>query len=435
MSIMIKSENFDDLRTRFFNKSDDSDTILHICDIGQSIERLEIHSHLLVLKSASRYIQSYLTFNLNQHNLNHFSNGQGGLIPTKLLLRLELDFSNGLSNEVVSLFFSLFYVKHFNEEQLKEAIHYHILELYELACYFLFDALVVYIEQYLIATMSLTYFTPLTRFCLTMEESSGNYQIIESKAYLFTRLLQWYQCCIDPSTSFLSYNEGKCDSDYYADHKTTILRNLSQRIKNIDKCQLPIKSITKPNSLITRLQHYHRICPSCLESTSKKNRIGAFSYIELGHLTQTSINGSETYFFRLKKRFVSRHGSPLSHNNANNNTIEMTRQYSHKRQRLNTEEEEDEILYQCDSHITLLSRKRIIDTKEDTYNEKDISMPTEIAKFLTHKPKHCYEGHCDQCNLRKSIYIIVLDITLHNQSLILPPEEMTMQVEESILHL
>ena len=441
MMTTSRNENFSNLRNEFFNKSDDSDLVLHISDIGSPIKRLEIHAHRMVMKSASRYIHSCLNSRLNYQNRS--------LINEKVVLKLELDFTgNALSDDVVILFFSLFYLNRFDNE---EELHYNILEIYELATFFLFDALTHYIENYLMATMSLSYFTPLCRFCLTFDEASNRYEMIESKAPLFTRLLQWYQCCVDIPTELpqLPYS-SICDSNYYARHKESIITDLSRRVNNIDRCQLPRKEISK-----STLRYYHRICPGCLEFTD--NRIGSFYYSDLGQLKKTYRNGSETFFFRLKKKksVSSNRHSPQRNNQPATITVELTRRATYteqpykKRARLNgeeggedwleeEEEEEDTNRYLCKSRVTLLSQKQEKDIIDSVYSEKDISVPTEIGHFEPHKVKHCYVGQCDQCTntSRQEIYIIILDVSLSREAYNAPiQEEMGMQVEESTAYI
>lgn len=446
---MTGGENFGNLRTLFFNKSDCSDLVLHICDIGQQEKRVEIHSHLVVLCSASRYIQSCLTSIMNHQNVNRIQTTDTQLVRNKLILRLEIDFStNELSNEVVQLFFSLFYVQRFDDPHSAETekIQYHILELYELACHFLYDSLIVYIEQYLIANMNIGYFTPLYRFCLISDPSNGRYQMIESKAPLFTRLLQWYECCVDLTIGTPSVSIGALS--YYAEHKTTILEDLYRRVDNIELCQVPSKSISyanTPDRDSISLRYYNRICPSCLENPKKRNIVGAFAYTELGHLTtRGGGDHSETYYFRLKKKVIAIRGSPLR---LQNNTIELTRLRNQpqqiqpggarKRPLSIHDDRPEEKRYECTSKVTLLSKKREKETTENHYSEKDISVPTEIGRFVTHKAKQCYEAHCDQCNIRRHVYIILLDVTLRKER-VLPHsspilEEMEMHVEEPTL--
>lgn len=445
------SENFGNLRSQYFNKSDDSDLLLQINELGTSIKRLEIHAHSLVVKSGSRYIASCLSSGLNHQNRSVVScGGQTPFSRNKIVLRLELDFSNGLSDRVVEFFFSLFYLNRFDHcddsdvenQQIKEELHYNILELYELACYFFFDALTVYIEEHLFSTMSLSYFTPLYRFCLTFDEARNRYSIIESKAALFTRLLQWYQACVDTSIQLLppssSAIEAVCDSDYYAVHKASIIADVWRRVNMIEKCELPSREILRGVEN-TELRYYHRICPTCLDSTDKKaNRIGAFYYADLGQLRKTTRNGSETYFFRLKKKKKLSYATTTRQGDNNNLvTIELTRRRAYKSNTIDTQLEEEhakERRYLCKSRVSLLSRKREIDRLEYSYNQKDISVPTEIGKFTPHKAKYCYDGQCDQCNKSSSIYIVILQISLTKQvcqstSSIL--EEMGMQVDEA----
>ena len=418
----IKSGNFSNLRTQLFNKSACSDVVLHISDIGSSAKRVVIHANSPILYAASRYFQSCLTSLLNECNKKYITTEPGeSILPNKLILRVELDFSQGLTEEVVELFFSLFYLNRFDEEsELADSFHYHILELYELASFFLYDALTAYIEGYLVATMSLAYFTPLWRFCLSFDETNQRYELIESKIRLFERLLQWYECCIDPRPH-TSTIEGKVchNSEYYAHHKETILADVARRVNKIERCYLPRKQVVDQ-----ALFYYHRICGSCLDTNNRKHqRIGNFCYTDLGKLKSES----ETFFFRLKKKtLVNRHSPPSPRYETQPITIEMTR---HRAKRVRKEEEESR--YTCKSRLCLLSRKAECDVTERIYNEKDLSIPSEISSFMPHKAKHCYDGQCDQCHTSQPIYILILRVEFEKAARV--QEEMDMLVEETTL--
>jgi hypothetical protein len=320
----------------------------------------------------------------------------------------------------------------------------------------------VYIEQYFLEGMCLSYFSPLFGFCLSVDSatngsSGAHYKIIPSKAHLFSRLLQWYQCCIDPiAPATYQIPPTEMGTEYFLYHKEVILNDFSQRIENLESCNVPRHQVTllptQASSRKIKLNHYHKICNTCLCNHRKNNTVNAYYYTDLGSLKKTYSNGSETFFFRLKKRVPSNRDSMPPRSNAsssNNNTIELTcvREYTKKRARnsLNmqlVDEEENEwlekeqeqersISYSCESQVTLLSRKRQNDMIDHTYKESDISRPTAISHFLLHKPKYCYEAHCEHCKVKKPVYVFILNVTLSKE--VDPPAEelIGMQVEES----
>jgi len=421
---MIDSRNLSNLRTQFFNKSHCSDLLLQISDIGShpTRQRMAIHANILVLYSASRYFQSCLTSHLNQQNKSITAvNDSGALLPNKLVLKLELDFEQlQLSEEVVELFFSLFYLARFDRDiQIQEALHYNILALYQLASFFLFDALTAYIEEYLIGGMCLAYFTPLFRFCLRLDERSGCYELIEPKEMLFNRLLQWYQCCVESSATLPSNTAVAADTQYYVHDKPFIMEELRRRVTFLEqRCDLPSKEIVRDGGSAESLQlrYYHKICPACLESVSRKScRVGPFGYTDMGKLSDCG----ETFSFRLKKRARTSRHSPRHFEQQESVGIEVTRH------------QQEECRYECKSRVTLLSRKRQCDTKDHHYSEKDISVPSEIATFTPHKVKYCYDGYCEHCHEWTALYILLMCIELrrHLHAPIL--EEMGMHVEEA----
>jgi len=89
--------------------------------------------------------------------------------------------------------------------------------------------------------------------------------------------------------------------------------------------------------------------------------------------------------------------------------------------------------YECESRISLLSRKRHKDKSIQSHSKKNIFIPTEINNFDVHAPKHCYEGRCDHCSILKPIYIMLISIKLSKErssNTNSPLEDMSMMVEE-----
>ena len=419
MITILKNENFGNLLSEYFNKATVSDLVLHIGDTHDTKKvPLLIHTHLMCLHPASEFIRRYLSCFGNDPERCHVS-GQNPLVPNQLNLTINLDYGNGrLNDEVVTLFFSLFYVNRFNEAHLKhnhieEAFYHNILILYELALYFLFDTLIVYIESYFKATMSLAYFNHLSNFCLQPHPLTGAYVLDKKQrgATLYRRLVQWYTTCVggdhvSPSPP-PSIEEQKCDWHYFTRNKQAILGDIAL----IENCRLPKKEARRLADSSLSLDYHRTICETCMDGSKGENVVGSFYYLDMGCLTL----GDYSFFLRLKKKKrIDPRGI------AYDNKLELTMTHTTQQR------------YACKSRISLLSRKSHKDKFLQTQSMKSLFIPTEINNFDAHPVKHCYEGHCDHCTMLKPVYVILMRISLsrEDEDYPHPLEDMTMNVEE-----
>lgn len=390
--------NFANLRTQFFDKANCSDLILHIVDFTNPLKpALVIHSHFIVLYSVSDYIRRRLDSLFENDPSRYRLNNQ-----THLNITLsEVD------DEVVRLFFSLFYVNRFDHEQMSknglgERVHENILTLYDLAQYFLFDTLIAYIDQYFRESMCLSYLTPLLDFCLQQSPETGSHYIDKKRTgTLFNSLIQWYACCADTTEEANS---------------VAMLGDLSQRVENMEECcRIPRKRARRLSGSKTHLEYYHRICDDCMCKSSKHNTVGAFYYLNLGHLSLQHVEdgSTERFFMRLKKQVNNKSGI---------NKIELTR--------IRDKPIENEPV-RCHTELRLLSRKQrreASSTLVQRVEQLHLNVPTEINSFERNALKHCYEAQCDHCALTKPVYILLLDITITSNNL----EDMTMSVEDAV---
>lgn len=437
-----KSENFGNLLSDFYNKAMYSDLVLHIGDTGNPGKTpFVIHTHQLVLHSASEYIRRRLSSCFLEDPSRSYVNNQ-------LQITIQLDYArSGLDDEVVGLFFSLFYVARFDEAHLKanhleERLHHNILVLYDLALYFLFDSLSTYIEQYFKATMCLAYFTPLSLFCLQHNPATATYSVEKQRgSTLYRRLAQWYACCVSGDEEAGAANtvdeekETRCDSQYFSRNKQTILHEMAQ----IENCRLPKKEARRLNDSTIRLDYHRNLCGDCMGNSS--NAVGAFYYLDMGCLTLKYTNGVERFFLRLKKKrrhdvrgVVYDNGMELTMISAMSSPppYKKLRIASHGQQQRWMSPVDESDRYECESRISLLSRKRHKDKSTQSRSKKNIFIPTEINNFDVHAPKHCYEGRCDHCATLKPIYIMLISIKLSKESNSnnSPLEDMSMIVEE-----
>jgi|WetSurMetagenome_2_1015567.scaffolds.fasta_scaffold29695_4 hypothetical protein len=295
-----------------FNNSCLSDLIIHIYDEETGEKKLSLASHRLVLYAASEYFR--IIFETQKKN-SPFAVLDGNLSIT-------LNFSHGLEKEVVELMFRLFYVPVFDSNQMDsdqiKTINHHILYLYQLSLRFTFDALTVYCEELLFANMTLGYFGLLTEFCLVKNEETGRFSIINERISIYSRLMQWYQCCIDhtdysnllTTTVMTTSNNNHSDTptrynrQYLSCNKEEILRDMMNLVDNIQQCQIPVKNHTiSANRESMKIDYYRRICHDCLSNSNKKAKTYQNNYyINFGTLKKYYSNGYEQYSFRLKKR-------------------------------------------------------------------------------------------------------------------------------------
>jgi hypothetical protein len=310
-----KSENFgnllnlhctnecSDLFLDVYNQK--SDCFSHCGDFQFSIE-----THRFMLISASNYFRK----RLGPSHLNQ----ELGSRENKQTLSLYLNFSLGLEESVVRLFFSLFYVNRFDADHLNiripnqeatllELIKSNILVLYQLAIFFYFDALTAYCEAELFGSMTLEYFTALTTFCLIKNEYTGRYAIIDERVKIYARLIEWYVCCIEhtPYTELLNTTSRgqKCNRRYFSCNKEELLNELLTSVDNIQACRIPTKSHTNfDNFTRTHIEYYRKICNACLNDNKTSYAYQGFYYINFGTLKKYYRNGHEQHFFRLKKR-------------------------------------------------------------------------------------------------------------------------------------
>jgi hypothetical protein len=284
-----------------------SDIVLLICDEADPFRsvQFQIDTHRLILYACSTYFARCFTFGQKTCNTTTST-----LVSS---MCLALNFVDGLTEEMVRLFFRLFYVRRFDSKHLGDEdgdlvsqIESNIFFLYQLALRFHFDPLVEYCESLLFESWGIEYFAHLSRFCLIKNSVSGRYAIIDERLKLYARFLQWYQCCVDhiPYSPLLAEDDtAKSNSRrYFSCQKEEILREHYENVDNITACHIPTKSHLNVSHDVMRLEYYRKICASCLFNHKTKHSYEGFYLINFGALKKYYLNGHEQYFFRLKRR-------------------------------------------------------------------------------------------------------------------------------------
>jgi len=410
-----------------------TDIMLYIVDEETHAKRLEIASHRLILYSASRHFRKLLTF----------EGGGGGGGARHESIVLYLNFSSGLCESVVRLFFRLFYVGDFDSRHLTtpelDLIKENVLHLYQLAHYFGFDSLALYCEAYLFDTMCVEYFNLLSNYCLQKNQETGKFYIVGERLTVYARLLQWYQCCIEHvgyaplQVCGSSEGETHITRKYFSCNKEEIMRELAESVENISACAVPQRALRLLGGQGSQVDYYRRICHTCLHGGARMRRNYSGLYcINLGCLEKRYREGHARYAFRLRRTTQSAScvlEASLEHRSA------PSEETSHrdKRARLESEEEEEMLveggggqeepvsapggrtLYCCRTDVTLLSRRYELTLVSQSHRKKSFAHYTELARFEMHDKKYCYTGKCDTCAERKPVYIILLQTLLEKE--------------------
>jgi len=318
------------------------DTRIIIKDLHNPFHQFTIESHYIVLWSASLHFRKNLQFSSRNASKDQTTTNE-------VIITLDLSENSGITEQTVHIFFSLFYVPVFSLASLGseryDFIEENILYLYQLSEHFMFQSLKLHCERQLFASFSLDHFKLLTEFSLissTIEKHRMS--IIDERINLYSRYLQWYQCCVEDAkytplpkeggttsssrrnsgnrsnnTSICNNNNSRVGSnsggggeeemevegpgfiytEYFSCKKADILREWQCAIENIDSCHIPSRSISKSrNGNLSTINYYRKLCIHCIKADASPTRE---YYIDLGSMTKISGDDSDVYSFRLKK--------------------------------------------------------------------------------------------------------------------------------------
>ena len=313
------------------------DTRIIIKDLHNPFHQFTIESHYIVLWSASLHFRKNLQFS------SHYKDQQQ-TTTNEVILTLDLSENTGITEQTVHIFFSLFYVPVFSLASLGseryDFIEENILHLYQLSEHFMFQSLKLHCEKQLFASFSLDHFKLLTEFSLISSTIERNMMsIIDERINLYSRYLQWYQCCVEDakytqlpkeggntsSSRRSSGNRSVCNNnnsnscvggsssgggeemevegpgfiyaEYFSCKKADILREWQCAIENIDSCHIPSRSI-RTNGNLSTINYYRKLCAHCIKADASPTQE---HYIDLGSMTKISGDDSDVYSFRLKR--------------------------------------------------------------------------------------------------------------------------------------
>lgn len=406
-------ENFKDF-IRLYNTGQLADCKLRLHDQTTGQHMLDIYSHKLILCSGADYFASLIS------NCRQLQASVIHCASEKIdLFAVYLDFS-WLSAELIRDFFKLFYINVFDEEHLStEEITYivsNVLQLYQLADYFQFHALARFCEKNLFAEMNLGYFRLLTDYCV--EEHSQcpltgtRYHVPLNKLRLYSRLMQWYQCCVEmgDETTVGQQQDEKARptrSQYHSSNKEQLLQCCAQRIANYEQCRVPERQVlaVKSPQMGRQIRYYRKICVDCLQRQSLQQQ-----YIDMGLLQYGAAASNETYKFRLHQKSDNLFGVEMrfSASAAGAATEDMCVEIEGSEVSLN-----DGALYDLSAEVSLLSKRLDNEVCRRQMDGRPLQTVSEIGEFRLHERQMCYSGRCDGCEQRnQQLFILQMELLL-----------------------
>lgn len=388
-----------------------SDSEVAVIDAATGRVVFHVQTHLVILYAASGYFRTLMAGQFDVGDNSQFS--------------VRIDFSQlepSLAENVVRLFFRLFYVTIYDERQLSSEemrlIDEHLLYLYQLASWYDCDALRLYCERRLFGAFSLDCFKLFSDYALTENPTGdGRFCILDERLRLFARFLQWYQCCTDEKKEEdeeeTTPTATTLNEDYFLCNKRRIMNALLSDVENITRCRIPRRTITATSQAERQIDYYRRICHHCLTTTTTTTTRS------LGCLERRYFNGKEVYAFRLGR------DETLSRRFRVQLTLERTltgtaERVGLKRSRSDATMEVEspdwlpaaatETVYRCHSEMVLLSKRQVLDRVVTQLTQ---SVETEQARtigvFERHSVDDCYQGRCDSCRRPgRSIYVLIL---------------------------
>lgn len=323
------------------------DVKIIINDLHNPFHQFTIDSHYIVLWSSSLHFRKTLQFPSYC--------GKNSSATNEIIITLDFSDNTGITEETVHIFFSLFYVPIFSVESLGNErynfIEENILQLYQLSEQFIFQSLRLHCERQLFGSFSLDHFKLLTEFSLISSNTptrkhnnAGGMFVIDERIRLYSRYLQWYQCCVEDAKYTQLPKEGRSSNnsrsrrssggdnnlcgnvvgnncigsvssssnsseemevegpgyiytEYFSCKKADILREWRSAIENIESCHIPSRSIRTIDDTCT-INYYRKLCRRCIKLDANPARD---HYIDLGSMTKISSDESDIYSFRLKK--------------------------------------------------------------------------------------------------------------------------------------
>lgn len=351
-------------------------------------------------------------------------------------VHMELDFS-AHTWDVVCFFFSLIYHNKLahsitESETMAAKLDENVLQLHQLASFYGFTELIDICHERAARLFSSNNVADFSAYCLhPLSQQAGHFYVPSEKHLLYTKLLHWYQLCIDdvPSDALFGAGAGKPLSGHRIkralphDHnsygnKTVVIGQKKKWVENFQSYELPVASSVSGDTTSTQrrhtLHHYKRLCPSCIEMPNfvvKGNNV-----INMGVLDEQwsfSITYPMVTTTRPEKRevmlFLKKLGNSMVEDSPHTSSEEHMSVESGSQEQTKIK-----------SKIHLFSRSMRDDIENTRYEEletlSDMSDLTRIGSISLHDPTDCYESICDRCQRQDDVYIFCVSVTITCQS-------------------
>jgi hypothetical protein len=320
-------------------------------------------------------------------------------------IRVELNFG-AFSQDVVRFFFGLCYHNElaaaFAEPHgvLRQTLEENVLELHQLACYFGFSALQTLCQARAYRLFSLETINDLSNYCLQplSEAQGGHYYVPQEKHALYTKLMHWYQLCVDDAA-------GPARS---TGNKTIVMSQKRRHVENFAQFQLPDAGAQHQGDATTRLTHYRRVCTECIQRPRLIHRernavinMGACDDQWLFSMTHKLGDNTNMMLF-LKYRYGGGATSTSS-----------------------SQSDDDHMSVECSSGATrIYSRVRLFNkaggdedcsdvTEDEMETDGALSELTRVCCLALHPDEDCYEAVCDCCRrAQDAVFIFCITVTI-----------------------
>lgn len=361
--------------TRWWRSGRHTDLTLRLCDEADRQCRLELRAHKIVLLcSEIAYFEKLLDGLYSEAD----SGGGDGIniyvnfqlyTPEILLLLLRLVYKEKICADTLDT----------HEAALLDA---HLLEFYQLALCFTFDALAQYCLQRLYQAFSAQAYDAILRYCLVEEFGQQHrYQVQSEKVALYRKLQQWYRYCVPPQQRDAPL--AISDADLFAPMQRSIDRG--------------------------RITAHRSLCHACL--FSERCAVWELYAVELGGVRRRDDSLSCSFTVTRERSQTERWSLwvTLTRRPAVCSPDAMSVEHS--------EEEALRASVQLSLFSQLVSPWLALAPSKELPN----GYATEVMPaFQLHAPEHCYDGCCDACGLDAvPVYIFEMIVELENKDCLL----------------
>jgi hypothetical protein len=343
--------------------------------------------------------------------LTHLIDQHFGDLQPDQSIRVELNFGE-FTTDVVHFFFGLIYhnkLEHAlaKSPEMTRQFEENVIQLHQLASYFGFAALIDICLARLYRLFSLDTVNHISAYCLQPlgSERGGHYYVPGEKDRLYTKLLHWYQLCIDDAAPDVLFQGAapispRRNSRASSANKTIVIGQKTRLVEGFARYLLPPSGVTSTANRDS-LVHYQRVCTECI-CTPRLTHRKETAVINMG---SPSNNWSLSMTHRIgdnrNMMLFLKYRSTQEHAGEDQMSVESSSS-SHEGVRIQ-------------SRVKLFSQSLIDEGEQGEQLEttSNLGELTRIANVVLHRPEDCYEGLCDCCHRSESsVFIFCLSITV-----------------------